>query len=95
MRARWELGLDLGRLAITPAAAAALQRHRLSALPLLARHCAGDWGDVATHDWAANDHAVEVGARVLSAYRLPDGAPLWIITEGDRSVTTILTPDDY
>ncbi len=63
---------------------------------LLARHARGDWGDLDAHDAAANRRAVLAGdARVLSAYRLPTGERLWILTEADRSCTTVLRPDEY
>jgi len=61
----------------------------------IARHAAGDWGDVCEEDWLANDEALEVGNRLHSAYCTPDGVKFWIITESDRSITTILLPDDY
>lgn len=62
--------------------------------PYLARHSAGDWGDV--DDRAANDWAVVFGdERLLSAYQLADGTRIWVITEADRSVTTVLLPAEY
>lgn len=63
-------------------------------LDLLLRHAAGDWGDVCPEDWQLNDQAVEHGDRVLSSY-IVGGTKLWIITEWDRSVTTILLPGEY
>lgn len=62
---------------------------------LLARHQRGDCGDLDVEDRAANEDAVACGERVLSAYRMPSGTRVWIITEADRSVTTILRPEDY
>jgi hypothetical protein len=63
---------------------------------LLSRHRSGDWGDVDAADAAANTRAaVEGDERVLSAYTLKDGTRLWIITEADRSCTTILLPEEY
>jgi hypothetical protein len=61
----------------------------------LARHCRGDWGDVCSEDWHANEEAMEIGERLLSSYCSPDGVKFWIITEWDRSITTILLPEDY
>jgi hypothetical protein len=62
----------------------------------------GDWGIVDQEDWAANDYAVSREMRLLSAYSIPtqlrDGAPdpkVWVITEADRSSTTVLFPSDY
>ncbi len=68
----------------------------------LARHKAGDWGDLDSQDAAANDHAALLGERILSAYTLPDDlarkvrqTKLWVITEADRASTTILWPEEY
>lgn len=67
----------------------------------LSRYAVGDWGDVHPDDWAANDEALKTGERILGSYRIPDmfyveyEELLWIITEADRSVTTILFPGDY
>ena len=66
----------------------------------LARHVKGDWGDVDSEDKQANDQALKQGDRLLSAYK-DDRFPrhgvstIWIITEADRSATTILFPDEY
>ena len=65
------------------------------ALAYVARHASGDWGDVDAEDWTANDEALRIGARVFSAYQLDTGARLWIITEADRSATTVLLPEEY
>jgi hypothetical protein len=62
---------------------------------LLNRHHAGDWGVVDADDWRANDRALQDGTRLLSVYVLPTGERVWIITEWDRSATTILLPTDY
>ncbi len=63
--------------------------------PLLARHQRGDWGEVSPQDAAENLFAVTHGLRVLSAYTLQNGTRIWILTEADRSATTILLPDEY
>ena len=60
----------------------------------LSRHAAGDWGELAAEDAAQNDHAVKHGGRLFSVYRSGDQR-FWIITEADRSVTTVLLPMDY
>lgn len=60
----------------------------------LERHANQDWGDLCSEDKKANDDAVRHGGRVLSSYELR-GDKLWIITEADRSVTTLLTPEEY
>ena len=66
----------------------------------LNRHVKGDWGDVDDEDKQTNDLALKQGSRLLSAYnddRFPQNgvATIWIITEADRSATTILFPDEY
>ena len=62
--------------------------------PLLVRHIQGDWGEVDEEDQQTNNEALELGNRVLSAYTL-DGEKIWIITEWDRSSTTVLFPSEY
>jgi hypothetical protein len=59
------------------------------------RHMAGDWGDLDEHDWKANDDAVEFGSRIVSSYCDRRGNSFWIITEADRSSTTVLLPLEY
>ena len=61
----------------------------------LRRHQNYDWGEVCAEDWRANNQAVFKGDRVLSVYRSGAGEKFWIITEADRSVTTVLLPADY
>ena len=64
-------------------------------LAFLIRHVCGDWGDLDEHDHGENELSVREGFRILSSYNLPDGERLWIITEADRSATTLLLPDEY
>ena len=64
-------------------------------LASIARHARGDWGDLCLEDKQANDDALRVGARLLSAYRTDAGRKFWIITEADRSTTTVLLPEEY
>ena len=86
----------IGRPVITPAAQAALDAASIEGVLLLARHIHGDWGDLGKEDLATNELALLTGKRVLSNYSLPDGrSKVWIITEADRSVTTILLPEEY
>jgi hypothetical protein len=61
---------------------------------LLARHATGDWGDLCAFDRRQNEIALREGLRVLSSYETPAGH-VWIITEANRSVTTILLPEEY
>ncbi|EHH1077101.1 type I restriction endonuclease subunit M [Vibrio parahaemolyticus] len=63
-------------------------------IPYLMRHAIGDWGDVCVEDKIANDEATHNGQRVLSSYQFC-GQKIWIITEWDRSATTILFPHEY
>lgn len=60
----------------------------------LARHVAGDWGDVCSQDARANEQAVKIGARILSSYNI-SSVKIWIITDADRISTCIMRPDDY
>lgn len=85
----------LGRTVATPGALEALIGARETPLPYLMRHVAGDWGELDQDDKAENESAIENGLRILSAYRLSDGTKIWVITEADRSATTILLPEEY
>ena len=85
----------LGQVVATPGALAALQAANQDALPLLMRHAQGDWGELDPHDWQENEFSLQHGWRLLSAYTLADGTRLWIITEADRSATTLLLPEEY
>jgi len=59
------------------------------------RHAAGDWGDLCAEDWQENELSLRQGFRLLSVYYSNAGEKFWIITEADRSVTTVLMPEDY
>ena len=61
----------------------------------IARHFSGDWGDMDAEDKATNDAGLEGGGRLMSAYKAEGHPKIWIITEWDRSVTTVLFPDEY
>ncbi len=82
-------------MVITPGALAAFVAANASITPYLAQHQQGTWGDLDPADIQANEHALTVGARLLSAYQLPDGTTIWVITEADRRRTCVLLPDDY
>lgn len=84
-----------GLVVATPGALAVLEEHAVAPESLLARHLAGDWGAVAAEDAAANDMAVTHKDRLLSAYVIFPGVRVWLITEHDRSSTTILLPSEY
>lgn len=85
----------LGQIVATPGARRLLQAYDLSPIQFLARHVRGDWGVVDPADARSNDQALVDGGRLLSAYRLPGGEKLWIISECDRSATTLLLPEEY
>ena len=83
----------LGQVVATPAALEVVPRELLHSW--LQRHQTGDWGAVCPEDWAANHRDLIEGNRLLSAYPTPEGIKVWIITEWDRSVTTVLLPEEY
>ena len=85
---------DPGKYVITRS----LQENTARLMPYLLRHLKGDWGDLAEEDKSENDLAVKAGdLRIFSAYEtnIEDVGKIWIITEADRSATTILLPSDY
>jgi hypothetical protein len=84
---------DLGELAATDGAVAALGESGI--VRALNRHLACDWSEMDEHDRRANEAALENGGRILSAYRAGDGTAVWVVTEADRSTTTVLLPDEY
>ena len=90
-----EQRFPLGELVITHDAALALHSAGQTAEPYLLRHLEGDWGSMDDADRVANDLALQNGERLLSCYDLPTGEPIWIITEANRSATTITTPGEY
>ncbi len=83
----------LGRTVITRGALAELTHEDVQRA--LTRHLRGDWGDLCEDDKQANDDALRCGARLLSAYHTTTGLKFWIITEADRSATTVLLPEEY
>ncbi len=85
---------ELGRVVATPGALEVVL-HPDEAVSLLRRHQSGDWGEVDGHDRRANNKAIKEGTRLLSAYTLPGGEKVWIITEADRSATCLLLPSEY
>jgi len=80
--------LKLGQVVATPAALAHCEKHGTDALQLIGRHAGGDWGDLCAGDISANVHAIQHDLRVFSAYSVGD-AKLYVITEWDRTVTTL------
>ena len=92
---RPEPRFDLGRIVATPGCLRAFEEAGVSPDGYLFRHHVGDWGDLDNEDKAENELSVEQGFRILSAYTLPSGEKIWIITEADRSATTLLLPSEY
>ncbi len=86
---------SLGRVVATPGAIEAFSDAEEEAITYLLRHARGDWGDLCTEDLEENELSLEQGFRLLSAYHLKDLTKIWIITEADRSATTILLPEEY
>ena len=95
MPSRFQPKFDWGQLVATPGALQALTAAGQSPAEFLERHVQGDWGLVDAEDWAANDQDLLDGGRLLSAYETRLGIRLWVITEHDRSVTTLLLPAEY
>jgi hypothetical protein len=92
---RGERKFPLGRFVATPGAIAALEAAGENPTTFLRRHWRGDWGELDTEDVAENKFSLVNGLRLLSRYVLSDGTVIWIITEADRSATTILLPEEY
>ena len=84
-----------GQIVATPGALDAFTAAGEEPLTYLARHLAGDWGEVCEEDAKENEFSVENGFRILSAYTLSTGVKIWILSEADRSATTVLLPSEY
>ncbi len=85
--------LRLGLIVVTPSCLDVISTDDIATG--IRRHQAGDWGELPEEDREANNQALIVGTRILSAYRSAKGLKFWIITEADRRSTTILLPEDY
>jgi hypothetical protein len=85
----------IGQIVATPGALEAMEEAGQTPDFFLGQHVSGNWGIVNEEDGALNDQALKDGDRILSAYRTLKGKKLWVITESDRSVTTLLLPEDY
>lgn len=87
---------SLGQVVATPGVLAALEKAGQTPLEFLARHVRGDWGELSEEDRKENQFSLQHGFRLLSSYRTDaDDTKLWVITEADRTVTTILLPEEY
>ena len=84
---------ELGQVVATPGALKDVSP--LECGDALARHAAGDWGDVCEEDWEENEFSLTRRLRLLSVWHTEDGTKFWVITEADRSVTTVLLPEEY
>ena len=84
----------LGRVVATPGALQLLQENGEDPLYYLARHCSGDWGNLNLHDRQENELALKHGWRIVSSYPVGEKC-IWIITEADRTYTTVLLPEEY
>ena len=86
--------LPLGRVVATPGALKLLAEAGEDAFGYLARHATGDWGELCEYDRRVNELSLRHGWRVLSSYTVGEGR-VWVITEADRSATTLLLPEEY
>lgn len=86
---------SLGQVVATPGALRALEDAGQSTDEFLNRHLSGDWGNLSEQDRKENDFSLIYDYRILSVYILRSGIKIWIITEADRSSTTILLPEEY
>jgi hypothetical protein len=86
---------DLGQMVMTPGADFAMRSARQVPPEFLLRHVHGDWGDLCAEDRRENERSLRLGSRLLSTYRTRREETLWVITEWDRSVTTLLLPEEY
>jgi hypothetical protein len=85
----------IGTTVATPGAMAVLEAHGIAPIKLIERHVSGDWSEMQADDQTSNHEAIKNGCRVFSSYTLADEVKIWIITEADRSSTTILLPEEY
>jgi hypothetical protein len=85
----------LGRIVATPGALQALEEANQNPFEFIQRHQSGDWGELCEEDKSENEFSVRNGFRILSTYRTLHDVKVWVITEADRSVTTLLLPHEY
>ena len=86
---------SLGQVVATPGAIEALAASGHQPHEFLNRHVSGDWSEMSDEDKRENEFSVDKELRIFSAYHLSDGTRIWIITEADRSATTLLLPSEY
>ncbi len=90
-----EARFPLGRTVATPGALDALSSNNQTPLEFFVRPVRGDWGDTDADDQERNEEAIKDGSRIFSVYNLRDSTRIYVITEADRSATTILLPEEY
>jgi hypothetical protein len=101
MQTNMDCKFKLGKVAMSSGALNVLQNSDQSAMVFLQRHAVGDWGEVCDADKKLNDDAIACEGnmdrqqRVFSSYKTANNERIWVITEWDRSVTTLLLPDEY
>jgi len=86
---------DLGQVVMTQGAQDALEKTGQTPDEFISRHVTGDWGTLPAEDAQANEDALDGSGRLVSAYHLNDGTKIWLITEWDRSASTLLLPSEY
>lgn len=84
-----------GQIVATPGALEALEASHQTPFDFVARHSRGDWGELSADDIAENEFSLKHGYRLLSSYATAAGRKLWVITEADRALTTLLLPGEY
>lgn len=89
-----QIPIQLGQVFITPGANLALLESRQTFLDFISRHMIGDWGELCETDWEMNNKAVQTGGSIYSSYYTANQQELFVITEWDRSCTTILLPEE-
>ncbi|MGH8567752.1 MAG: hypothetical protein ACREXU_06965 [Gammaproteobacteria bacterium] len=87
--------VELGLVDVTPGAQAALEEAEQSADEFVLRHGNGDWGELGTAEVRDNQTSLKEGFRIFSAYTLSTGVRIWVFTEDDRSMTTVLLPEEF
>ncbi|WP_295996900.1 hypothetical protein [Rugamonas sp.] len=85
----------LGQVVATPGAMSAMSQLGIAPLDLIHRHITGDWGDLGVEDQQQNLLAIRSDLRIFSSYKIGASVKIWVITEADRSSTTLLLPDEY
>ena len=84
-----------GQIVLTPGAIQALKKAQKAPAEYLNRHAQGDWSEMAAEDQRENRYSLDKYLRIFSVYQLSSDVRIWIITEADRSLTTVLLPSEY